>query len=67
MPTVDTIIADYGIPALWALIILIVGRIVARMITSGVRKMMNKNDVDGTLVKFGSNTTATWLKLLSSI
>jgi small conductance mechanosensitive channel len=46
---------DYAMPLIWAIIIFIVGRIVARVITNAVGKMMTKSKVDETLVKFGKN------------
>lgn len=46
---------DYAMPLVWAILIFIIGRIVARMITNGVGRMMTKSNVDETLIKFGKN------------
>lgn len=49
------LIQSYGLPIIWAIIIFIVGRIVARMVSNSVGKMMNKSSVDETLIKFAKN------------
>lgn len=49
------LIQSYGLPLVWAIIIFIVGRIVARIISSTVAKMMGKANVDETLIKFAKN------------
>jgi small conductance mechanosensitive channel len=49
------LVQDYALPLLWAIVIFIVGRIVARIISNTVAKMMTKSKVDETLVKFGKN------------
>jgi len=46
---------DYAMPLIWAIVIFIVGRIVARIITNAIGKMMTKSKVDETLIKFGKN------------
>ncbi len=46
------LVQSYGLPIIWAIIVFIVGRIVARIITHVVVKMMNKSNIDETLVKF---------------
>jgi small conductance mechanosensitive channel len=49
------LIQTYGLPLLWAVIIFIVGRIVARTISNAVAKAMTKARVEDTLVKFTKN------------
>ncbi|MCW8859051.1 MAG: mechanosensitive ion channel [Deltaproteobacteria bacterium] len=49
------LIQSYGLPLVWAIIIFIVGRIVARIISNAVGKMMTKGKVDETLIKFAKN------------
>ena len=46
---------DMGIALVTALVIFYVGRIVVRMVTRGLRKVMNAREVDKTLVSFVSN------------
>ncbi|SEA46616.1 small conductance mechanosensitive channel [Desulfuromusa kysingii] len=46
------LVQSYGLPLVWAIIVFIVGRIAARIITNIVVKMMQKSKVDETLVKF---------------
>ncbi len=46
------LVQSYGLPIVWAIVIFIVGRIVARILSNGVAKMMTKSKVDETLVKF---------------
>ncbi|PLX92210.1 MAG: mechanosensitive ion channel protein [Desulfuromonas sp.] len=46
---------DYAMPLIWSIVIFIVGRIVARIITNAIGKMMTKSKVDETLIKFGKN------------
>ena len=55
------LIQSYGLPVIWAIIIFIVGRIVARMISNGVAKMMAKSNIDETLIKFAKSMTYTAL------
>ncbi len=49
------LIQTYGLPLLWAVVIFIVGKIVARMISNAVAKAMTKAKVEETLVKFTKN------------
>lgn len=49
---IASLIESYALPLLWAIIIFIVGRIVARIVSGAVAKIMTKNKVDETLVKF---------------
>lgn len=51
------LIQTYALPVLWAIIIFIVGRIIARILTNAVGKMMTKSKVDETLVKFCRSLT----------
>lgn len=46
------LIQSYGLPLIWAIIVFVVGRIAARIISNVVVKMMQKSKVDETLVKF---------------
>jgi len=46
---------DYAMPLIWAIVIFVVGKMVAKMITNFVGKMMNKKNIDQTLVKFSQN------------
>lgn len=46
---------DYALPLVWALIILVVGRIAARTISNIVASMMSKSKVDETLIKFAKS------------
>ena len=46
------LIQSYGLPLIWAILIFIVGRIVAKILTNVIAKMMIKSKVDETLVKF---------------
>ncbi len=43
---------SYGLPLVWALIILVVGRIASGIISNAVAKVMIKSKVDETLVRF---------------
>jgi small conductance mechanosensitive channel len=51
----STVGVDFGLKVLVALVIFIVGRIVARMIQRGLRKMMQAQEVDKILQSFVSN------------
>ena len=46
---------DFGIALITAIVIFYVGRVVVRMITRGIRKVMDARQVDKTLVTFVSN------------
>ena len=47
----------YGLPLVWAIIVLVIGRIVAGIISNTVAKVMTKSKVDETLVKFTRSLT----------
>lgn len=49
------LVQSYGLPIIWAIGIFIIGRIVARVVSNGVGKMMIKSKVDETLVKFAKS------------
>ena len=49
------LLQTYALPLVWSIVIFVVGRIVARLVTNAVGKMMTKGKVDETLVKFGKN------------
>ncbi|NOY12176.1 MAG: mechanosensitive ion channel [Deltaproteobacteria bacterium] len=51
------LIQSYGLPLVWAVVIFIVGRIVARTVSNTIGKMMTKGNIDETLVKFAKNVT----------
>ncbi len=53
--TIQNGLADYGPGILGFLAVLVIGYIVAKIITSGIRKAMNRSEVDPTLVGFISN------------
>ena len=60
METISTdklveLIQSYGLPLIWAIVVFVVGRIIARLISNIVAKMMTKGRVDETLVKFSKN------------
>jgi len=46
------LVQSYGLPLIWAIIVFVVGRIAARIITDIVVKMMHKSKIDETLVTF---------------
>lgn len=48
---------DYIMPIILAIVVLIVGRWIARIFTSIVKKMLTKRNVEGTIVSFVSNLT----------
>lgn len=53
--TLLTLIQTYAMPAIWAIIIFTVGRIIAKVGTNFVGKMMIKAKVDETLIKFSKS------------
>jgi small conductance mechanosensitive channel len=55
MTFLKTSALDFGIALITALVIFYVGRLVVRMITRGMRKVMDAREVDKTLVTFVSN------------
>ena len=46
---------EYGVKIIGALVVLVVGMWVAKLIRKGVVKRMNKREVDPTLVSFASS------------
>ncbi len=50
--TVIELAQAYGLPLVWAILIFIVGRIVAGLLANTVAKLMVKSKIDETLVKF---------------
>ncbi len=54
---IQSFIALYGLKVLAAIVIFVVGRWVARLLTKTLKKMMRKGNVDETLVKFIGNMT----------
>ncbi|MCK4501410.1 MAG: mechanosensitive ion channel family protein, partial [Desulfuromonadales bacterium] len=49
------LIQSYGLPIIWAIVVFVVGRIVARLVSNGVGRVMTKSKVDETLIKFAKN------------
>jgi small conductance mechanosensitive channel len=49
------LITIYGLKVLAAIVIFVVGRWIAKLITNVIRKMMQKGDVDSTILKFVGN------------
>ena len=49
------LITIYGLKVLAAIVILVVGRWIAKIITNIIRKMLQKGDVDPTVLKFVGN------------
>ena len=47
----------YGLRAIFAVVVLIVGRLVAKVLTNFVKKIMDKKEVDPTIVSFVVNMT----------
>jgi small conductance mechanosensitive channel len=60
-------LVPFAINLLAALAILIIGRWVARLLTGAVRRMMNKANVDETLIKFLANIVYTILMLVVAL
>ncbi len=54
---IATLIENYALPLIWAIAVFIVGRIVARVVSGLIAKMMTKSKVDETLVKFCKSLT----------
>lgn len=46
------LVQNYALPLVWAIVIFVIGKIVARVISNVVAKMMTASKVDETLVKF---------------
>jgi small conductance mechanosensitive channel len=46
------LIQTYALPIIWAILIFVIGRIIAKALAGGLAKMMIKSKVDETLVKF---------------
>jgi small conductance mechanosensitive channel len=55
LATIKTTGVDFAINLATAIVIFYVGRIIVRLLTRGLRKVMNAQDVDKTLVTFVSN------------
>lgn len=54
---IKALVETYALPLFWALLILILGRIVSRIVANVVGKMMTRGKVDVTLVKFCQSLT----------
>ena len=53
--TIQTLILTYGLNIVWAVVILIVGRWVAGLLSNLVRKALGRTDTNPTLVRFISS------------
>ncbi len=53
--TIQNALSEYGPGVLGAIAVLVIGYIVAKIITSGIRKAMTRADVDSTLIGFVAN------------
>ena len=49
------LIQQYGLPVLWAIIILVVGKIAAKIASGLIAAAMTKSKIEETLVKFAAN------------
>ena len=57
VPKLQELAAVYGLNLVWALLTLIVGRMVAKLLTKFVQRLLSKTNVDETLAKFAVNFT----------
>jgi len=64
MDEVQAFVANYGPKVVGALITLVVGLIVVKMIVAGVGKALSKSDTDPTLAKFLGSITGVALKVV---
>ncbi len=64
---VKTSLVDFAIGLVTAIIIFYVGRIVVRLVTRGLRRVMNAREVDPTLVSFISNLANMILMVIVAI
>ncbi|WP_020676341.1 mechanosensitive ion channel family protein [Geopsychrobacter electrodiphilus] len=55
--TLMTLVQEYALPLFWALLILFVGRLVARGFTSMIRRAMARAKIDETLISFTTHVT----------
>ena len=55
IPQLQTLFVLYGIKVLGAIIILVVGRWIAKLISGTIRKVMQKRNIDETLVSFAAS------------
>ena len=55
MVTTQQLTTEFGLRVIAAIAIFLVGRWVAKILTGLVRKLLNRNEIDATLVKFVSN------------
>lgn len=54
---IASLIENYALPLVWAIVILVIGRIFAQIVSGIVAKIMIKSKVDETLVKFCKSLT----------
>lgn len=54
---ITTLITDWGLKVLGALVVLIVGRMIAKSIRKGVKKALERGNMDPTLIPFVSSLT----------
>lgn len=64
LETLQTTGVDFGLRLAAAIAVFIIGRIIVRIILSGVRKLMNKVDLDVTLERFVLNIISVLLTLV---
>jgi len=58
------LIVEYGTSLIYALLVLIVGLMIVKMITKSLRKVMQKSNLDDSLVPFLSSLLGTVLKIM---
>jgi len=51
------LVQSYGLPLVWAIVVFVLGKIIARSLSNLVAKMMQKSNVDETLIKFVKSLT----------
>jgi small conductance mechanosensitive channel len=61
---VQGLVVGYGMTFLWALLTLVVGLIVVKMVVAGVAKALNRSNTDPTLSKFLASMTGVALKIV---
>ncbi len=49
------LVQQYALPLFWAILVLVIGRLIAKMLTGIIRKSMKRAAIDDTLVSFATN------------
>ena len=57
------LIQQYGLPLIWGLLIFVIGRMVAKIITNVIGSILTKSNVDETLIKFSKSISYIGLML----